>query len=44
MNLKEALEEISGEYGDDAIVVTSGQDKVLGAFVREADDERVVWL
>ena len=44
MNLKEALEEIRGEYGDDAIVVTSGQDEALGAFVKEADDEREVWL
>jgi hypothetical protein len=44
MNLKEALEEIREEYGEDAIVVTSGQDKALGAFAGEAHDEREVWL
>ncbi len=44
MNLKEALEEIREEYGEDAIVITSGQDKALGAFAGEADDEWGVWL
>ena len=44
MNLKEALEEIRTEYRDDAVVITSGQDKALGTFADEADDEREVWL
>lgn len=44
MNLKEALEEIRTEYRDDAVVITSSQDKALGTFADEADDEREVWL
>ena len=44
MNLNEALEEIRQEYRGDAVVITSGQDKALGAFAGEADDEREVWL
>ena len=43
MNLKEALEEIRTEYRDDAVVITSSQDKALGTFTDEAD-EREVWL
>jgi len=48
MNLKEALEEIREEYRDDAVVITSDQDKTLGAFDGETDGEtegeREVWL
>ena len=44
MNLKEALEEIRQEYRDDALVITSGQDKALGAFVDETDGLQEVWL
>jgi hypothetical protein len=44
MNLKEALEEIRQEYRDDALVITSGQDKALGAFVDETDGSQEVWL
>jgi LmbE family N-acetylglucosaminyl deacetylase len=44
MNLKEALEEIRREYRDDAVVITSGQDRALGTFADEADHEREVWL
>jgi hypothetical protein len=48
MNLKEALEEIREEYRDDAVVITSDQDKTLGAFAGETagetDGEREVWL
>ena len=32
MNLKEALQEIRGEYRDDAVVITSDRDRALGAF------------
>jgi hypothetical protein len=44
MNLKEALEEIREEYRDDAVVITSDQDKTLGAFDGETEGEREVWL
>ena len=44
MNLKEALEEIRAEYRDDAVVITSDQDRALGVFAGETDDEREVWL
>jgi hypothetical protein len=44
MNLKEALEEIRQEYRDDAVVITSGHDRALGAFVDETDGSQEVWL
>jgi hypothetical protein len=44
MNLNEALEEIRQEYRGDAVVITSGQDKALGAFVDETDGSQEVWL
>jgi hypothetical protein len=44
MNLKEALEEIRQEYRDDAVVITSGQDKALGAFADETDGSQEVWV
>jgi len=44
MNLKEALEEIRAEFRDDAAVITSDQDRALGVFASETDDEREVWL
>lgn len=44
MNLKEALAEIRAEYKDDAVVITSSQDKALGVFAGEIEDEREVWL
>jgi hypothetical protein len=44
MNLKEALEEIRAEYRDDAVVITSGQDRALSVFAGETDGEQEVWL
>ena len=44
MNLKEALAEIRREYRDDAVVIASDQDKALGVFAGETEDEREVWL
>jgi hypothetical protein len=44
MNLKEALQEIRREHRDDAVVITSGQDRALGVFADETGDEREVWL
>lgn len=44
MNLKQALEEIRDEYRDDAVVITSDQDKTLGAFAGETEGEQDVWL
>jgi hypothetical protein len=44
MNLKEALEEIREEYGGDAVVITSDQDKAIDVFAGESSDEREVWV
>jgi hypothetical protein len=44
MNLKAALEEIRAEYGGEAVVITSSQDRALGVFAEESGDEREVWL
>lgn len=44
MNLREALQEIRAEYRDDAVVITSDRDKVLGDFAAETDGDLEVWL
>jgi hypothetical protein len=44
MNLKEALEEIREEYRNDAVVITSGRDRILGDFIDETDAGQEVWL
>ena len=44
MNLKEALGEIREEYRNDAVVITSGRDRILGDFIDETDDGQEVWL
>jgi flagellar biosynthesis GTPase FlhF len=44
MNLKEALEEIREQYGNDAVVITSERDRDLGDFIAETDDRQEVWL
>ena len=44
MNLREALEEIREEYRNDAVVITSEHDRVLGDFIDETDDGHEVWL
>lgn len=44
MNLKEALEEVRGEFEEGAMVISRGQDRPLDDEVRTADDEREVWV
>jgi hypothetical protein len=44
MNLEEALQELRAEYRDDAVVITSDRDKVLGDFAAETDGDLEVWL
>jgi hypothetical protein len=44
MNLNEALEEVREEYGDEAVVITSGYEKPLGDVISETADEREVWV
>ena len=44
MNLKEALEEIREEYRNDAVVIASERDRILGDFIDETEDGREVWL
>jgi len=44
MNLREALEEIRQEYGNDAVVIASERDRELGDFIAEAVGGQEVWL
>ena len=38
------MQEIRAEYRDDAVVITSDRDKVLGDFAAETDGDLEVWL
>ena len=44
MNLREALEEIRQEYGNDAVVIASERDRELGDLIAEAEGAQEVWL
>jgi len=44
VNLREALEEVSEEFGKGAMVISSTQDRPLDDRIREADEERQVWV
>ena len=44
MNLREALEEVRGEFDDGAMVISSAQDRPLEEEVRAADEARRVWV
>lgn len=44
MKLREALEEVRGEFEEGAIVISSGHDRSLEDKIRVADDVRDVWV
>ena len=44
MNLREALEEVRGEFEEGAMVISSAQDRTLEEEILASDEVRQVWV